>query len=666
MTAVATSTTLPLLVTGDNQGTATAWNVSDPIAPTRVDAPLLRHTKVVTQVAFSRNGNLLGIASDDGTVDLYRVSAPAHIEQITTTTVVHEAAEINSLDFSADGALLAVGLLNSTIGLWDVSDPAHPTRTIEPVRAHKSGVDTVRFSPKGSVLATGGGEDGVLLWDLADPHHPRRLTDALPGYPDGVKNLLFTPDGTGLITTTPDDSLVRWNVTKPRHPMQIGTPTTGTGGITRAAAVTSDGRYLVLGGSTGVISLWDTAVTPPLKADPPFIGASNDIYDLTLSRDGRVAYCAGADGQVTVWRVRLPTQPDRVVQTSVAHSQDITAVAAAPDGSSFVTGAADGTAMIWQSRPNEPAVQAHSLVYDAGDSPRVLAYSPDSRILAIGSERGRLSLIDVSDPRQPRLIFAQPAAHAGVLYALSFAPSGQLLASGGEDGKIRLWTIDADRVQPVLTALNAYTQPVTTLAFTDGGRVLLSGAIDGQVGEWDVPADPAASRNLGFWRGHTDIVNGLAFVTYQRFVSVGDDGRVVVWTLDPAFRGVHSTLSFPQTQSAPPIGVTTLAGGRLLAVAKLDGKVTFWDMDDPEQPWLLLETVLLGPTSHFASMAPLDDSELLVSSIGGSPTIWNISGLLSLMDEAKVRSSACAAAGGGLDQAEWQRVVPELPFVTTC
>ncbi len=110
-----------------------------------------------------------------------------------------------------------------------------------------------------------------------------------------------------------------------------------------------------------------------------------------------------------------------------------------------------------------------------------IAFSPDGRFLAYGTDRGTIEQSELGDEKATRSLSC--FAHDGV-NAIVFSPDGTLLAcAGGDERSTKV--IDANR-WTIVAALKTWGGRRTEcLAFSSDGGRLATGDANGRVGVWD-------------------------------------------------------------------------------------------------------------------------------------------------------------------------------------
>jgi eukaryotic-like serine/threonine-protein kinase len=73
--------------------------------------------------------------------------------------------------------------------------------------------------------------------------------------------------------------------------------------------------------------------------------------------------------------------------------------------------------------------------------PPALAFSPDGTELAVGSERGAISLWSLARPARPQLRLQLPGHQKRVNF-LAYEPHGRRLASATFDSIVEVWDLD--------------------------------------------------------------------------------------------------------------------------------------------------------------------------------------------------------------------------------
>jgi len=338
-----------------------------------------------------------------------------------------------------------------------------------------------------------------------------------------------------------------------------------------AVAFLRDGTLLTLDGNR--LRYWNPATLEPLRGE------------IQLPRTGINVSTNRADDRVLVsgfdWAALYSTsgtgsgQPNfQVIETGAARG------IFSPDGKHVLTGSFAISPKLWSVGAAGASLRVDFATMEpplAGAS--ALAFSDDSRLLAIGTREGRVHIYDLAsltgmptlDPRKVSCTSSDPSA-AGQEGAsdsvawLSFDPAdaNRLLVTGN-DGKVCLWTIAPTGGRP----LGGLAGRPVRAQFAPQGDGIAVGTSDGRVWIWDqklqlyrgapLHAGENAVRDLEFHPGDADLL-----------VSATSEGDVALWDLRPALsRGLTATE--PATAAAGEglasgAGVTLVAEGEGYAI----------------------------------------------------------------------------------------------------
>ncbi|MER5908669.1 NB-ARC domain-containing protein [Streptomyces mirabilis] len=499
--------------------------------PDLPDPVLLRtltgHTRGVTAVAFSPDGDWLATTSDDATV---RIWDPA--TGITLRTLTGHFGPVAAAAVSPDGAWLATASFDGIVRI-SIPTTGEVARTLT---GNAGGVNAVAFSPDGGKLATASFDGIVQLWDPANGEVVRTLA----GHSGPVAAVAFSPDGGKLATASFDDRVWIWD---PATGSQLRTLICHAGSVA-AVAFSPDGAWLATAGSHDTVWIWDPATGEVVRT---LVGHSGSVAAVVFSPDGARLATASDDATMRIWDPATGS----ILRTLTSHTVRVAAVAFSPDGAWLATGSYDRLVRIWDTASGE-AVQA-----PASRTPAVtaVAFSPNGTWLATVSWDG---IVRISAPATGEVVRTL-AGHAGPVAAVAFSPDGAWLATASDDATVRIWN---PATGITLRTLTGHTGPVAAAAVSPDGAWLATASDDDTVWIWD-PATGEVVRTLA---GHAGPVAAVAFSPDGAWLATtSDDATVRIW--NPA---TEEALTMMRTES-PLTSCSWSPDGHALCVGGHEG-----------------------------------------------------------------------------------------------
>jgi WD40 repeat protein/serine/threonine protein kinase len=560
--AIAVSPDGQVLASASDDGTVEFW---DRLARRTIGTPLVAGDSALTAISFAPGGTRFVTSAEDGTARLWDMSSlqDAPIELKGHSTKVVSAA------FRHDGEVLATASIDGVVHFWSA-------RTGQLLRAWSNPggipVTCIRYHPHGELFATAGGGDYVSFWSASSGEMIAESTssDTDRANPFTVDRFEFSPQGDRVIAAC-DDGMVRtW--TCPGAKMDV----IGFGDLRDIdrIALSPDWEQMATARANGAIQLWRRDGIAWRSLGDSMFRHEGGLVDLAFSPDGRTLYSAGFDLLIREWMVDLPpftgyipadcavmatssngliaigrrqielfdsTSGRRVGLPLQSAGTPLSAIVFRPDASALVTSEASGYVRNWNmtfddigGRSIDPSGRLRAS--------SALAYSPDGRILAMGTLDNTIGLFDTATWRR----LATLTGHELGIRRIVFSQRGDTIFSASDDGTIRRWDV-ASRSQSGIAA-NAHHGNVADIALSPDGDVLASCGGD---------------RGVRLWSSDELVPLGETFRTLGAVATVAfsDDG-VNLATVERS--GRTSVLRLWDVASRRPIG-EPLPGGNVIA-----------------------------------------------------------------------------------------------------
>ena len=289
-----------------------------------------------------------------------------------------------ALALSPDAKRLAVGCGNEVV-LCDVTgkEPAVVARA----SAHLDPVQSIAWSSDGKSIATGAFRR-IVFWNGESLAQEREITGSLT---DRIAALRFLPDGKQLIAAD--------------------------------GRVSEEGTVRIIETATGAIAA-------------SWVAHSDTIFDLAMSRDGKLLATAGGDRLVKIWD--LATRKE--IAKLEGHTAQVLAVAFDEKAAQLISGGADQQLKLWDVKTKERinSLGRHtsavtSLAWVSG-GPTIVSATDGGDALRYTELQAHNGTQSSESAKERRLAGVESALHS-----ITASADGERVFAGTQDGRLLAW-----------------------------------------------------------------------------------------------------------------------------------------------------------------------------------------------------------------------------------
>lgn len=204
------------------------------------------HSETIQALAWSPDGAYIASASDDGTVQVWHVSAGRTIFTYRGHTKQSgHATAVKTLAWSPDGKRIASGGNDKRVHVWDALTGGN----IIVYYAHSDTINALTWTPGSTHIVSASDDRTIHMWDASTA----RKVFIYTGHNDSVTDVAWSPDGIRIASSSRDETVHIW------HALTGRTLTTYTGHTDWVSTVawSPDGKSIASGSWDKTVQVWE-------------------------------------------------------------------------------------------------------------------------------------------------------------------------------------------------------------------------------------------------------------------------------------------------------------------------------------------------------------------------------------------------------------------------
>ncbi|XP_043928437.1 periodic tryptophan protein 2 homolog [Protopterus annectens] len=414
------------------------------------------------------------------------------------------------------------------------------------------------------------GSKDMSTWVFGAERWTNLIYYSLGGHKDVIIGCFFEDDSLDLYTVSQDGTLCVWQCDTELEGLKARLPKDSSGNLQdepdEDLNEEGESRGVEIRGKAGQQQQEDSGKVKYYRLAKHFFNKEGDFNSLTAAAFHKKTHLLVTGFASGIFHLHELPEFNLIHSLSIS-DQRIASISINSTGDWIAFGCAGlGQLLVWEWQSESYVLKQQGHFNNMAS----LAYSPDGQYIVTGGDDGKVKVWSTSSG----FCFVTFTEHTSSVTAVTFTASGHVIVSASLDGTVRAFDLHRYR------NFRAFTSPRPTqfscLAVDSSGEIICAGSQDSfEIFAWCMQT----GRLLEVLAGHEGPISGLYFnPTRCVLASASWDATVRLWEMLDSWK-TKETLNL----NSDALAVTFRPDGKQIAVATLNGQITFWDPDNGVQ-----------------------------------------------------------------------------------